>query len=205
MRMCKRRDAHDHGTIVGLAKQSVSFCCPRCGQTSALLPEPKEGKEAKETKPRFAKEIEKLQMLQAENEMKNKINKNEETSSEKQGEKTAQDEVAPLVNETAEPEVTAASSPTLAAVRTTTSTNDTVPATAAEQLANTETEETPEEFTDAMEPEPAPKAIDWSFCTDRFANNCIAIMSLLLYLLWRKAYAIYKEIQEINQELQQPL
>ena len=62
-----------------------------------MLPEPKEGDDEKESKPRFAKEIEKLQMLQAVNESKHK-----DKSSEKEAEKkdaAEEDEVAPLVQE----------------------------------------------------------------------------------------------------------
>lgn len=191
--------------LTGLAKQSVSFCCPRCGPTAALLPEPKEGEEAKESKPRFAKEIEKLQMLQAVNEIKNK-GKSDEKSSESEGEKT-EEEVAPLVEENAsEPAATAPATtpapPAPVAAAATTNTSDAAPA--AEQPANTEPE-VAEEFADAAEPQPAAPGVDWSFCTERFVNNSIAIMSLLLYLLWRKGCALFSEIQEINQQLQQPL
>jgi ubiquitin-conjugating enzyme E2 J1 len=186
-----------------LAKKSVSFCCPRCGPTAALLPEPKEGDDEKESKPRFAKEIEKLRMLQAVNESKHK-----DKSSEKEAEKkdaAEEDEVAPLVQEQqSEPSV----APAPAAATTAATVNETTPVVepaaepVEEQPANNETEETPEEFTDAAEPEPSAEAIDWSFLTDRFVNNSIAIMSLLLYLLWRKGCALFAEIQEVNRQLQ---
>ena len=194
----------------GLAQKSISFCCPRCGNTAALLPERKKGEDGKESKPRFAKEIEKLQMLQAQNDVKNKGQANNNGDEEKSSEeaKSSEEEVAPLVEENAEP--TTAGAAVTGNNEATETADDTKSPTAPEQTTTEAATEPPateeaEEFTDALQPEPTPPVVDWSFCTDRFVHNCIAIMSLLLYLLWRKGSALYSEIQEINKQLQEPI
>jgi len=172
-----------------------------------LLPEPTKGEDGKESKPRFAKEIEQLQMLQAEHENKNK---GEGKSSNEEVKKSTEptEEVPPLVEESTEPSATAAEATTETSNEATTTADDAKPPTAPDrpnEAADSQAVEEVEEFVDAAEPEPAPTVIDWSFCTDRFVHNCIAIMSLLLYLLWRKGYALYTEIQEINKQLQEPI
>lgn len=159
-------------------------------------------------------------MLQAENESKNNNKKNSDDAKEEPKPKEEEEQAAPLVEENSA--AAAVPAPPAAATTTTETANaaaepktsgDATPAAAPEQQTpTTQVTETPagvevqvDEFADAVEPEPTPAVVDWSWCTDRLVHNCVAIMSLLLYLLWRKGCALYTEIQEINAQLQVPI
>jgi len=61
-----------HVHPAGLAKKSVSYCCPRCGPVASLLKKPEKSSDAdtssKSLAPRFEKEIEQLRLAQIANE-----------------------------------------------------------------------------------------------------------------------------------------
>ena len=187
-----------------LAKKSVDFCCPRCGNAAALLPEIEEGAEKKPA--RFAKEIEQLQKLQAESETRDKTGEGKLTEETRE---EAKEEFAPLIEESADEPVPDADealpvrAPEPQQPQPHAAVAEDTPAAAEQVDQENELVVPPAEQQAAIEESPKVE-IDWSWCTDNFVHTCMLIMSLLLYLLWRKGYALFSEIKAINEELAVP-
>lgn len=153
-----------------LAQKSVSYCCLRCGNAAALLPEPKGG----DSKPRFAKEIEQLRLLQESN---NRTQKNEE---EKDNEED------PLVEETIVP--TPLETPQQQEQLATNGQVDVVE----EQAQNI-----PVVHDEPREAEETVEHMSW--LSDNVLHTMIIVLAALCYLLYHKAVSLYTEIQALNQ------
>ena len=155
-----------------LAKKSVTYCCPRCGNVASLLPEPKGG----DSQPRFAKEIEHLRLLQ---ESSNKTQKTEEEND---------NEEAPLVEETIVPSPPETS-------------QQQEPPAANEQVQVGVVEEQAENIPMVRdEPQEAEETVEhMSWLSDNVLHTTIIVLAALCYLLYHKAVALYTEIRALDQ------
>jgi ubiquitin-conjugating enzyme E2 J1 len=168
-----------------LAQRSIDYCCPRCGNAAAMLPERKAG----DSKPRFTKEIEQLRLLQAAHESKDKTKKKDGKTEQKDDEENDNEE-APLVEETTVP-------PPPPTITTASQLQEEPPAAngnAVEESAEN-VPLVPDEPQDAAEP----PIVQMSWLSDNVLHTTIIVLAALCYLLYHKTVSLYEEIQALNQ------
>jgi ubiquitin-conjugating enzyme E2 J1 len=174
-----------------LAKKSVDFCCPHCGNTTSLLPPLGTCKNTTSSSSsiRFQKEIEQLKLLQTQNESKraqnntdnSELNEGTTAVTEDLKEEESKEQTQAVAKEEEE-QKPAATNPV---------------------------EETPHQepallMTDAVEVEvevPVEEAEEqtlFSWFTDPVANSIILVLSILCFLLGRKWQALLQELQTLN-------
>jgi len=204
-----------------LAKKSVSFCCPRCGNTADLLPELKEDGDNEKQPSRFQKEIEQLQLAQAANEAKQE-DKKPKTESENE-DALGENEVEEVANSATDKAVQCS-------VITDRKKNETV---------ETKAEQTVEQIEDivaniehnVITPEPGtpennvhlpretipdvnevgqetvvqqdnPYLMDVSWLTEPMLNFSIVLLSGICVLLFGKAYSLAEELLFLTNHIQ---
>jgi ubiquitin-conjugating enzyme E2 J1 len=180
-----------------LAKKSVGFCCPRCGNTLSLLPPLGTGKNANSSSSssiRFQKEIEQLKLLQTQNEAKRSQNQTSQHNSESNDSPT--NAVTEDLKEDSEKESE--------------QTQDVAMEEGEQKPAATNpVEESPNQesvnlMTDAEEAVEVPiievqeEQTLFSWFTDPVANAIILVLSIICFLLGRKWQALLQELQTLN-------
>jgi len=187
------------------AKKSVTFCCPRCGNVADLLPELKKGECTVAEKPnRFEKEIEQLRLAQVANESENNEPVEEENSSKTE---TKDDTAAEI--ETDEPSNSDLPNQPISETEIENSGNNKVEVNTPEIEQEIEQEIEGEVVTNGqvennLEQETVqqqnPFEMDISWLTDPMMNVSIGLLSIICFLLVRKAYALSVELHSINMD-----
>jgi len=182
-----------------LAKKSVFFSCPCCGKVVDLLPELKKGECTVADKPsRFEKEIEQLRLAQVVNESKNDkaVDKN---ISEIEIEDNA------IADEMKNNDLTKRSSQnrSFSEIEIGNSEKNKVDVSIPGIKQEAEVEVTPNEQVEnnseqEIVQQQNPFELDIAWLTDPMMNVSIALLSIICFLLVRKAYALSEELHSIN-------
>lgn len=183
-----------------LAKKSVTYSCPRCGKAADLLPKLNEGELPKKEKAsRFEKEIEQLRLAQIANETKN-------TNARKDGEgeddvEEAEDASTPAhTADAAQASEDPPSNDLLNAVPVLAQEPGTAPAAPTFDDVVVD-EEDAAAAAIADEDAAHPFEVDISWITDPALNVSIVMLSIICYLLFRKATALLAELHTLNHSL----
>jgi len=191
-----------------LAKASVNYCCPRCGNAAALLPKLGSTSGKSKATGKFADQVKKLHQLQSATEGAKSDGKTETTDStesenvdDKDTVDNATDESSSSTDEKNDTKLNTAE-PTAESESSTTMTPESKPAekTDNDNATNNITENS-ENNTEEL-PQPVPQTqpqVAGSWLSDSLLHGSIVTFAAIIFLLLRKVDSLLEELKSLNE------